>query len=533
MKRPLAIENDLITEQTATLLFWLFAAAAVVLRGIMLSTMAIVAPDSPGYISMAESIAENGVAAYFGNGFDPNLTLYPIFIHLVHLIFGDYVISGQIVSLVFGCLVFIPVVYLARAAFDRETALMTLFLLAVHPLLVRYSAEVLKDTGLFFFILSGLALAHRGMDKDSPGISLIAGMAAWSAVLMRFFGIIAVPVAAIGALSLGIASRMPKGRIILHLCLFLIPIPLAVAVLFQIFVGIESTSILTDFSSFLQMITPPNPDTYADVLFSNPDYTGRMLSYLDLITGHPYAFFLIELISVLGSAFVGIFILLFILGLFVTPPRENGFASRIFLTVSALVFLLIFYYVVSSFYFISKRHVMPVVLALFPWSGLGLRYLLARIKEWTGLLGEKYVRVGGLTRRIVSVILALWLAGAALYAFSPYRQDDRYQRDAGEYIAHEFGADASILMHLADSRSAFYAEGVPAYYMSPESLETSLNGENEYDFVMWDTKVGPKPENLDGLLEGRGFVPIATFTGTDDDTIYLYRNEASPPPPPQ
>jgi len=88
-------------------------------------------------------------------------------------------------------------------------------------------------------------------------------------------------------------------------------------------------------------------------------------------------------------------------------------------------------------------------------------------------------------------------------------------------------------MHLADSRSAFYAEGVPAYYMSPESLETSLNGENEYDFVMWDTKVGPKPENLDVLLEERGYLPIATFTGTDDDTIYLYRNEASPLPPPQ
>lgn len=531
MKRPLTIERELIGEQTATFLFWLFAAAAVVLRGLMLSTMAIVAPDSPGYISMAESIAENGVATYFGGGFDPNLTIYPIFIHLVHLIIGDYIVSGQIVSLVFGCLVFIPVVYLARAAFERETALLTLFLLAVHPLLVRYSAEVLKDTGLIFFILSGLALAHRGMEKDRLFISLMAGVVAWSAVLMRFFGIIAVPVAAIGALSMGIAARMPKGRIALHLCLFLIPLPLAAAVLFQVFIGIDTTSIPTDFASFLQRIVPPDPDTYAEVLFSNPDYTGRMLNYLDVITGHPYTHFFIELLSVLGSAFVDIFIFLFLLGLFVKPPERSGFASRIFLTVSTLVFFAIFYYVVSTFFFISKRHVMPAVLVLIPWSGLGLRYLLTFIKNRAGILEEKLPRTGFLSRRTTLIVLGLWLMGAALYSASPYREDDRYQRETGEYIAREFGEGASILMYIADSRSAFYAEGVPNYYVTMDSLETFIEGENRYDFVMWDTKAGPKPENLDELLMEHGYTPLTTFIGTDDDTIYLYENGAALPSP--
>ncbi|MBN1882758.1 MAG: glycosyltransferase family 39 protein [Deltaproteobacteria bacterium] len=525
MKRPLTIERDLFSEKTTRILFWSLAAAAVLLRGIMLSTMAIISPDSPGYVRLAQSIAENGITAYFGGGFNPNLTIYPIFIHLVHLVVGDYVISGQITSLIFGCLSFIPVLYLARAAFDKETALMTLFLLSVHPLLMRYSAEVLKDTGLFFFILSGLALAHRGMEKDSPIISLFAGVVAWGAILMRFFGVIAVPVAAIGALSMGIAAGISKRRIVLHLGLFLIPIPLVGAVLFWHFVGIESCFINTDITTFFHDLIPTVPDAYADMLLSNPDYTGRMRSYLDLVTGHPYVFFLVELLSVLGSSFVDIFLFLFLLGLFVKPPADTGFASRIFLTVSAAAFFVFFYYVVSSFFFISKRHVMPVVLVLLPWSGVGLRYLLSFINNRADSLREKYPRTGLLTRRTSCVILSLWLCGAVIYSLSPYRQDDRYQRDAGEYIAREFGADTSILMYIADSRTAFYAESNPAYYSTLESLETSIGEGNKYDFVIWDTKAGPKPESLDGVMAEHGFVLLTTFTGTDDETIYIYRYE--------
>jgi len=533
MKRPLAIENDLITEQTATLLFWLFAAAAVVLRGIMLSTMAIVAPDSPGYISMAESIAENGVAAYFGNGFDPNLTLYPIFIHLVHLIFGDYVISGQIVSLVFGCLVFIPVVYLARAAFDRETALLTLFLLAVHPLLLRYSAEVLKDTGLFFFIISGIALAHLGMQKDRLFISLIAGVVAWSAILMRFFGVVSVPVAAAGALAMGIAAGMPKKRVLLHLGLFLMPIPLAGALFFLMFVGMDTTSILPDFASFLQRIVPPDPDAYADILLSYPECTGRMMSYVDLVTGHPYIFFFVELLSVLGSAFVDIFIVMFVLGLFVRPPADSGRASRIFLTVSALLFLAFCYFIVSSFFFISKRHIMPVMLMLIPWSGLGLRYLLIFFRNCTEMLREKHPRTGFLTRRIALLILILWTIGALIYAATPYRENRRYQRVAGEYIVEEFGTNTRILSHVADTRTVFYAGGTGQYYREIDVMERLIDEGNTYDFVLWDTKVGPKPEGFDEVLTERGFVLMKTFTGTDNDILYIYRNEVSELSPPQ
>jgi 4-amino-4-deoxy-L-arabinose transferase-like glycosyltransferase len=527
MTRPLTIERNLLGEQTPTFLFWLIAAVAVLLRGIMLSTMAIVSPDSPGYVSLAQSIAENGIRAYFGGGFDPNLTIYPIFIHLVHLIVGDYVISGQIVSLIFGCLMFIPVVYLARAAFDRETALMTLFLLAVHPLLLRYSAEVLKDTGLFFFILSGIALAHLGMEKDRLFISLIAGVAAWSAVLMRFFGVITVPVAAIGILSMGIAARMPKKRLLLHLALFFFPIPLAGAALFLMHIGVDTSSLSADFTSFFQKIIPPDPDTYSDVLLSNPDYTGRMLSYVDLITSHPYRYFLVELLSVLGSTFVDIFIMMFLLGLFVKPQKDTGFSSRIFLTASAIILFAIFYYVVSSFFFISKRHVMPLVLVLMPWSGLGLRYLLIFTGNCAKKLRERYPRIGFLTRRAALMILALWTIGALLYSFSPYRQDDRYQRDAGEYISDEFGANSSMLSHIGDTRVVFYAEGDPTYFTTPESMKALIENGNSYDFVLWDTKIGPKPEDFDDVLTQQGFVLTETFVGTDDDVIYLYRRESA------
>jgi hypothetical protein len=170
---------------------------------------------------------------------------------------------------------------------------------------------------------------------------------------------------------------------------------------------------------------------------------------------------------------------------------------------------------------------------LFPWSGLGLRYLLAWLTDRAGLLGKKYPRTTVVTRRIPILFLSLWLLGAITYSLAPYRQDDRYHRDAGEYIAGEFGTNTSMLAHIADTRVSFYAESDPEYYSSLESLETFIEGGDEYDFVLWDTKTGPKPDNLDRLLAERGFLPLATFTGTDDDTIYIYRNEAVPLSPPQ
>jgi 4-amino-4-deoxy-L-arabinose transferase-like glycosyltransferase len=118
--------------------------AALTLRLFQFLNVSAIEMDGISYVTMAEQFTKGQFGAALNNVFPP---VYPISVAFFHLIIPDVETAGRLASLVFAllliCLAFLFVrKYLGGGA----KALWVAFLLAFHPLLIRYSAQVLSES---------------------------------------------------------------------------------------------------------------------------------------------------------------------------------------------------------------------------------------------------------------------------------------------------------------------------------------------------------------------------------------------------
>ncbi|HCE45661.1 MAG TPA: hypothetical protein DET40_19130 [Lentisphaeria bacterium] len=144
--------------------------------------------DSVGYIHMAELIAKGKV----NEAIAMNPRMPPLYISFMAL--GEYSgigaeNTGLLVSILAGALLVIPVFLASRKVFGGNIGLVSAFLAATHPFLIRLSCEVLRDSLFLLVIFSALAFAVSA--ADSPGISrkwYLAGIFAGLATMTRSEG---------------------------------------------------------------------------------------------------------------------------------------------------------------------------------------------------------------------------------------------------------------------------------------------------------------------------------------------------------
>lgn len=144
--------------------------------------------DSVGYIYMAEKVAEGKIndAIYM------NPRIPPLYISLLAL--GEYSgigaeMSGVIVSIFSGILLLIPVFLISRKIFGDNIGLISAFLVATHPYLIRLSTEVMRDSLFLFLLFSAIAFAVSA--AACPGVPrkwYMAGAFAGLAAMTRSEG---------------------------------------------------------------------------------------------------------------------------------------------------------------------------------------------------------------------------------------------------------------------------------------------------------------------------------------------------------
>jgi hypothetical protein len=122
-----------------------------------------VTKDSVLYVEMAEDWAAAGVK----NAFDRNPRIPPLYIGLMaageRLGLGAEV-TGLLVAVLAGMLLPLAVFFLSRGLFmEMRPALLAAALAAAHPMLLRNSAEVMRDSLFLACFVSALALAAAGM----------------------------------------------------------------------------------------------------------------------------------------------------------------------------------------------------------------------------------------------------------------------------------------------------------------------------------------------------------------------------------
>jgi hypothetical protein len=162
----------------------------------------IISPDGVYYIHQARAI-------YYGEWH--NLTScclsfvssYPFFIAGAYPLIHEWVAAAQLVSLLFGSMTLVPLYLLCRRFFTRDVSALTLLVVALLPLFVIGSGEVIRDPVCWFFLSFGLYFFVASYEKKFRLLLLFSClsflMATWARVesflfiLVSFIFLLLVP----------------------------------------------------------------------------------------------------------------------------------------------------------------------------------------------------------------------------------------------------------------------------------------------------------------------------------------------------
>ncbi len=506
-----------------SLLFTIVFLLALLLRVVMFLRIQGIAPDSPNYIYETQRLIDYGFKEFFSQGFAGIFTIYPIFIYLVNLLVDNLLLSAKLVSLIFGTAVIFPLYFITRRLMGIRVALITIFCFATHPYLIRYSVEILKDTTLFFFSITALYFAFTGLWKKKYLFFFLAGVFSWITVLVRLYGIVLIFAIPFAIIISELKDKRSIKEILTNLFLFLVPIPLVGFVFFYIFVGPEQEFLLGSFTSLVLRFDYTADTVFAKILINNIP-SGISSDYIELITNHFYLVATAEFIDTFFSAFSGALFIFFIIGVYLDRKNIWRDRLRLFIISFAFPFFAFDFGIIITHFIVSKRHIMPLILVLLPWSGLGLGAILWWLKEWMSS-SKKTLR--WLSRWIIPAVFFIWAFSTMLYVARPYRAKVIYQEEAGKYLKETAGTELVIMANNYNSRVVFYAGGSGKYFHATKAenrnkFMTIFNKFNP-DYLLWDTHIGPLPD-IYGEFEDKGLIEFEKkFVSTRDEVVYIYK----------
>jgi len=159
---------------------------AAALRLISCFRASLVNPDAIAYILQAKAFylqqSEQFFIAY------PYPTNLALMIAGIYRIVGDWIISGQLISLFFSLLTIFPLYFLNRIFWPHRTAIAIVFLYAVSPVFVELGHEIIRGPQFWFFMVLGLWGFSRFLEREKPPYYLLLItsmafiMAAWSRI---------------------------------------------------------------------------------------------------------------------------------------------------------------------------------------------------------------------------------------------------------------------------------------------------------------------------------------------------------------
>ena len=189
-------------------------------RLVALAQVAIINPDGTLYIQQAKAISDGQWHQVVQPLFF--VSLYPFLIAFLQFFTHDWILSGQLVSLCFGIGMLVVVFRILRLFFTPAVSCLTTLLVALTPLFVRYSVDVMRDAPCWFFFALSLWLVLLAVRRVASGMAptalLIVSnctvlLAAWS----RIEAIVLLPATVL------FFAVFPKGHRLRCMLLFLLP----------------------------------------------------------------------------------------------------------------------------------------------------------------------------------------------------------------------------------------------------------------------------------------------------------------------
>jgi len=176
---------------------------AAVVRAVLIATAVAVGGDGPEYCWTALRMVDRGLLAGMKGEFlypffsvNRRLPMYPFLGALVYRLVGDMVLAMRLVSAIAGLGAVALAYGVARELFrERTVAGFAAGLVALHPVLARGSAEVLREVLTGFFLLLALyllLLSLRGR-RLWPVLAVLVGAVGFFAFMTRVEAAVLMP----------------------------------------------------------------------------------------------------------------------------------------------------------------------------------------------------------------------------------------------------------------------------------------------------------------------------------------------------
>ena len=154
----------------------------------------IIPPDGALYLYQAKMIVNGHWDKITGCGL-AYLSNYPLFIAGAYAVFHDWVMAGQSVSLFFGTTTLVFVYLTVREFCDAPVSSVATLIVAVTPVLVSGSADVVRGPVFWFFLSAGIYLFVVQLKRKRFAFCLVGSQLAFiMATWARIEGIVILPV---------------------------------------------------------------------------------------------------------------------------------------------------------------------------------------------------------------------------------------------------------------------------------------------------------------------------------------------------
>jgi 4-amino-4-deoxy-L-arabinose transferase-like glycosyltransferase len=152
-------------------------------------------PDSSTYLSISRAIVHGQLSTTFRGGVPTYLPpLYPLATTLFYPVIGDMEGAGVFVSLLAGALLVLPIFLLARSLYGSKAAWIASVLVAINPLMVKWSLHILTEALFILAYVSAAAVGWKALKEQRRGLFFFAGGLCALAYLTRLIGITLLPV---------------------------------------------------------------------------------------------------------------------------------------------------------------------------------------------------------------------------------------------------------------------------------------------------------------------------------------------------
>jgi len=166
----------------AKLLICLLLLVAFLPRLLMAFRVGVVCSDGAYYIQLAEALERGDIAQALNMQFN----LFPVVLAGLHKLGLSWEVAGKVWGVTMSTLVVLPLFGWVRRQFDDRIAAVACILYAIHPELIEWSPEVVREPTFWFAFTLTIYLLWRAISEVRIGFFLLAGLTMTLGALTRF-----------------------------------------------------------------------------------------------------------------------------------------------------------------------------------------------------------------------------------------------------------------------------------------------------------------------------------------------------------